>query len=121
VNFDVESLRDLNQSDFVQALRRFSQRADGADLALFFYAGHGVQANDVNSLLPVGANPQRLEDLRGAAIEVGAVLFVLVLVRVGGNQVIASQLLGIARSTLRSRISDLGLTIAKRVLPDDGE
>lgn len=51
--------------------------------------------------------------------DVDRILLTEVLERVGGNQVIASQLLGIARSTLRSRISDLGLTIAKRVLPDE--
>jgi two-component system nitrogen regulation response regulator GlnG len=51
--------------------------------------------------------------------DVDRILLTEVLERVGGNQVIASQHLGIARSTLRSRISDLGLTIAKRVLPDE--
>jgi uncharacterized caspase-like protein len=74
VGFEVESVHDLNQRDLVQALRRFSRRADGADLALFFYAGHGVQANDVNYLLPVDANPERAEDLRYEGIDVTSVL-----------------------------------------------
>ena len=34
-----------------------------------------------------------------------------------GNQVVASRLLGISRSTLRARISDLGLQFKKRVCP----
>src|SRR6516165_5361714 len=38
LGFEVESLQDQNQRDFAQALRRFSRRADGADVALFFYA-----------------------------------------------------------------------------------
>jgi two-component system nitrogen regulation response regulator GlnG len=52
--------------------------------------------------------------------EVDRILLPEIIERVGGNQVLASQLLGIARSTLRGRISDLGMTIAKRVLPDSG-
>ena len=53
--------------------------------------------------------------------EVDRILLPEILERVGGNQVLASQVLGIARSTLQGRISDLGMIIAKRVLPESGE
>ncbi|QEG24916.1 sigma-54-dependent transcriptional regulator [Mariniblastus fucicola] len=50
--------------------------------------------------------------------EVDRILLPAVLNEVDGNQAQASELLGIARSTLRSKISDLGLTVKKGVAPD---
>ncbi len=52
--------------------------------------------------------------------EVDRILLPLILDHVDGNQVTASQMLGIARSTLRAKIGDLGMTIARRVLPESG-
>ena len=52
--------------------------------------------------------------------EVDRILLPLILEHVDGNQVTASQMLGIARSTLRAKIGDLGMTIARRVLPEAG-
>jgi len=52
--------------------------------------------------------------------EVDRILLPQILDHAGGNQVVASGLLGIARSTLRAKINDLGMIIAKRVLPEAG-
>jgi len=51
--------------------------------------------------------------------EIDRILLPQVLNVVGGNQVQASEILGISRSTLRSRIADLGLTFEKRLLTDE--
>jgi tetratricopeptide (TPR) repeat protein len=42
----------------------FSDRLAGADVALFFYAGHGLQMNGENYLLPVDAKIQNAADVR---------------------------------------------------------
>ena len=45
-------------------LRGFGSKADRADVAIIFYAGHGIQVNGDNYLIPIGANPQSVRDLK---------------------------------------------------------
>ena len=46
---------DLDKASFIAKLREFAQASKGAEIALFFYAGHGVQVSGQNYLLPVDA------------------------------------------------------------------
>jgi len=46
---------DLDRSRFLDALSRLEQRAAGAELALVFFAGHGVATDEGNILTPVDA------------------------------------------------------------------
>ena len=46
----------------------------GADVALFYYAGHGVQVRGANYLVPVGANPTREADVDFQMVDVNLVL-----------------------------------------------
>ena len=50
--------------------------------------------------------------------EIDRILLPQVLDYVGGNQTQASQRLGVSRSTLHTKISDLGLSFEKRVRPE---
>jgi uncharacterized caspase-like protein len=34
-------------------LLEFGKKSEGADVAVFFYAGHGIAVNGVNYLLPI--------------------------------------------------------------------
>lgn len=56
LNFDVVSGIDLTRDGMADTLRKFAMQAQGADVALFFYAGHGLQLDGKNYLLPVDAN-----------------------------------------------------------------
>nr|MEC9417184.1 caspase family protein [Pseudomonadota bacterium] len=53
LGFDVVTGLDLSLRDMRQTVREFIKKLDNADLALFFYAGHGIQVNGENYLVPV--------------------------------------------------------------------
>ncbi len=56
-------LLDADKARFDDALQAFGRLAAGADVAVFYYAGHGLQVQGENWLVPVNANPTRLQDL----------------------------------------------------------
>jgi uncharacterized caspase-like protein len=57
--FEVLLATDLDQQDFARTIEKFARLLDEADVALFFYAGHGLQVNEKNYLVSVNA---RLEN-----------------------------------------------------------
>ncbi|MDA8587060.1 SUMF1/EgtB/PvdO family nonheme iron enzyme [Rhodobacteraceae bacterium] len=64
--------QDINQ--FREFIYQFSQQAKEADLALFYYAGHGLQVSGKNYLLPVDADLESETDLDFSAIDLQLVL-----------------------------------------------
>ncbi|WP_024343179.1 caspase family protein [Bradyrhizobium japonicum] len=54
---------DLDKGGMDVAVQSFGRQVQGADVALFYYAGHGVQVAGPNFLVPVGANPTREADV----------------------------------------------------------
>jgi hypothetical protein len=54
---------DLDKQHFEQAVQDFGRAVDGADVALFYYSGHGLQVGGTNYLVPISANPTREKDL----------------------------------------------------------
>jgi hypothetical protein len=55
LGFEVFGGVDLDRKSLVQALIRFGRAAEQAEVALFFYAGHGLQVDGRNYLVPVDA------------------------------------------------------------------
>ncbi|MFN5037032.1 MAG: YARHG domain-containing protein [Bradyrhizobium sp.] len=65
---------DLDKAGFDAAIQRFGSQLMGADVALFYYAGHGIQVRGTNYLVPVSANPTREADVDFQMVDVGLVL-----------------------------------------------
>jgi invasion protein IalB len=53
--FKVIELKDATLAAFTQKIGEFAEAANGADVALFYYSGHGTQFQQTNFLLPVDA------------------------------------------------------------------
>jgi uncharacterized caspase-like protein len=63
LDFEVLEGIDLDDSDFRRTAREFAVKIEDADVALFFYAGHGLQVNNRNYFMPVNAALKREADL----------------------------------------------------------
>lgn len=55
IGFDTEVVLDADFRQMRVALRDFSDRARGADVALVYFAGHGIEIDNTNYLIPVNA------------------------------------------------------------------
>jgi uncharacterized caspase-like protein len=66
--------RDLGKREMEDKIREFGRKLERADLALLFYAGHGMQVAGRNYLVPVDAKLERAGDLSLDTIEVGQIL-----------------------------------------------
>jgi hypothetical protein len=55
LGFQVFGGADLDRRALVSALIKFGRAAEQAEVALFFYAGHGLQVNGQNYLVPIDA------------------------------------------------------------------
>ncbi|HVP45815.1 MAG TPA: caspase family protein, partial [Bryobacteraceae bacterium] len=51
----VELVINVGNLDFKRAIRKFENAADQADIAVVFYAGHGLEIGGTNYLIPVDA------------------------------------------------------------------
>ncbi|MFE3835481.1 caspase family protein [Pseudogemmobacter sonorensis] len=77
LGFEVWLESDRNLSRSLRALEDFRQDAAGADVALFFYAGHGVAIEGVNYLLPTDAEITSSARLAETSLPLSAVQAVL--------------------------------------------
>ena len=64
IGFEVIETHDATRNAMADAVRQFADRIHSAEVALFFYAGHGLQMGGENYLLPVDAKIESEADVR---------------------------------------------------------
>jgi hypothetical protein len=57
LDFDVSVYKNVNYKDMMSAIREFTRKLGTADIVFFYYAGHGLQYQGSNYLLPVDLRP----------------------------------------------------------------
>jgi uncharacterized caspase-like protein len=76
--FDVvDSRQDLPAAETRRALRDFADRARDADIAVVYYAGHGMEVDGTNYLIPVDAKLERDTDVFDEAFSLDRVLLAI--------------------------------------------
>ncbi len=68
LGFEVMLFHDLNYDNMRRNLREFSRRAQGSERALVYFAGHGIEVNGTNYLIPVDAQLRNDLDVQFEAI-----------------------------------------------------
>ncbi|QPF85303.1 caspase family protein [Bradyrhizobium genosp. L] len=73
--FDFVDFRhDLPAVETRRALREFADRARDADIAVVYYAGHGIEVDGANYLIPVDARLERDTDVYDEALSLDRIL-----------------------------------------------
>jgi hypothetical protein len=78
VGFEVVTSRtDLGVLDFKRAVRDFLITAETADIAVVYYAGHGIEVAGTNYLIPVDAKLARDYDVEDEAVALDRIIWAL--------------------------------------------
>ncbi|CAN7472854.1 caspase family protein [Pararhizobium sp. LjRoot235] len=64
----VTTVHDLDRASMVRALRDFEDAATGAEVAIIYYSGHGMEMNGQNFLLPVDVALKTDKDVEDEAV-----------------------------------------------------
>ena len=70
----VQTVSNLRRDAMISALKRFAAEAEGADWAVIYYAGHGIEVGGVNWLVPVDAALKSDRDVQFEAVPVEQIL-----------------------------------------------
>jgi TonB family protein len=74
LGFEVIYKENVSQNDMKRAIREFGQKIRKGGVGLFYYAGHGVQVEGSNYLIPIGATISHEAEIEYESVDVGFVL-----------------------------------------------
>jgi uncharacterized caspase-like protein/ankyrin repeat protein len=74
LGFDVTGVTDRDAKKLRRDIERFVEDAEGADAAIVYYSGHGIEAGGENWLVPVDADLDALNDAGEKLVPVSALL-----------------------------------------------
>jgi formylglycine-generating enzyme required for sulfatase activity len=74
LGFDVLEKENLTQKDMKREIQAFGAKLQKGGVGLFYFAGHGMQVNGRNYLIPVGARIEHEKQVEYEAVDMGAVL-----------------------------------------------
>ncbi len=82
IGFDVTRVVDASLSELRTIMKDFSFRSETADLALIYFAGHGIEVQGENFLIPIDARPQSNIDVQNQSVSLKEMLAVVEKARV---------------------------------------
>jgi WD40 repeat protein len=74
MNFEVIAVHDGTYEKVKEAIYTFGDRIQDADVSIFYYAGHGLEVDGTNYLVPVDANIQSALDVKLKTIPLTGVI-----------------------------------------------
>ena len=74
LGFDVDLVANADRKKLSKSLSRFVEDAEGADVAMIYYSGHGIEAGGENFLVPVDADVSALDKADQTLVPVSALI-----------------------------------------------
>ena len=73
---DFEVIKETNASkkEMLAAVNRFSSQLKKSEVGIFYFAGHGMQINNRNYLIPIGVNVFEESDVEYEAVDTGRII-----------------------------------------------
>jgi hypothetical protein len=109
LNFNVTLKLNADQQEMEIAIQDFGDRIQKESVALFYYAGHGVQLEGNNYLIPVQSGIKQARDVRYKAVDLNMVIDVMDYAENGKNIIILDACRNNPFPKEKSRNASLGL------------